>query len=92
MKVSKSLRKFIILILQLRNNGVCYQPRLGIFACSCPCGFTGYNCETRIYFCLQNSTYCNTGTCQETQPCSVCFYLIYIISYLFFFMALNLLR
>ncbi len=55
----------------LRNNGVCYSPTPGTYACNCPCGYTGYNCQNRVYFCNQNTTYCNAGTCQESQPCSV---------------------
>ncbi len=55
-----------------RNNGVCLQPALGSYTCTCPCGFTGRNCETRIFFCAQNTTYCtNGGTCLESSPCSV---------------------
>jgi hypothetical protein len=55
----------------LRNNGVCYSPTPGTYACNCPCGYTGYNCQNRVFFCNQNTTYCNAGTCQESQPCSV---------------------
>ena len=70
-RILKFKRNFIINCIFGRNNGVCYQPKIGIYACNCPCGFTGYNCETRVYFCSQNTTYCNQGTCQESQPCSV---------------------
>ena len=54
------------------NGGVCSQPNIGSFVCTCPCGYTGSHCETRLSFCATNTTYCQNGaTCVELQACSV---------------------
>jgi hypothetical protein len=59
-------------ILSLRNGGVCSQPNIGMYTCTCPCGFTGTRCEIRVSFCSSNTSYCQNGaTCVENQPCAV---------------------
>ena len=72
---SELLKLFISLKnFNYRNGGVCTQPTIGSYTCSCPCGFTGPRCEVRISFCALNTTYCQNGaTCVENQPCVVKF-------------------
>ena len=50
------------------NNGKCFQPSIGQWACNCSKCFTGSRCEALITTCT-NTTCSENGYCVELGPC-----------------------
>ena len=44
------------------NNGLCNQTGAGLYACSCPPGYAGTSCQSKIDFCTSNPCL-NGGLC-----------------------------